>query len=256
MNWFTPKCPVEADDKLWIEESFIWLIEEFGGEALRTLKVILPTEEFFPDPYSGDEDEVRMLVDRVCGYMEVDPGRIEVEFYSEQPGELRQHLPLMEFSHSGTAGHYRKRRDKFIISIEASEVDNPMSLVATVAHELGHVLLLGGGRISASDADHEPLTDLLTVYRGMGVFTGNSVFRFTQWTNAFSEGWQTERRGYLTEEMLGYALALFAWMRGESQPAWSKFLNGNVSAHFKSAHKFLSKTGDTLLKDYRSESLT
>jgi hypothetical protein len=49
----------------------------------------------------------------------------------------------------------------------------------------------------------------------MGLFTANSVFSFSQWTNAFSQGWKAQRRGYMTEEMFGYALAAFAWMRGD-----------------------------------------
>ena len=120
-------------------------------------------------------------------------------------------------------------------------------LVATVAHELGHVRLLGEGRVHSGYEDHESLTDLLTVFLGLGVFTANTVFSFRQWTDAFSQGWQTERRGYMTEEMFGYALALFAWVRGESNPAWSQHLGGSVSAYFKRGHKYLEKTGDTTL---------
>ena len=55
----------------------------------------------------------------------------------------------------------------------------------------------------------------------------------------------------MNEEMFGYALALFAWVRGESKPGWSKYLKGNVSAYFKSGHKLLEKTGDTQLKTLR-----
>jgi hypothetical protein len=102
--------------------------------------------------------------------------------------------------------------------------------------------------VSASFEDHEPLTDLLTVFLGLGVFTGNAVFSFRQWTDAFSQGWQTERRGYMSEEMFGYALALFAWVRGEQHPAWSKHLEGNVRDYFKGGLKYLEKTGDTLLQ--------
>jgi len=248
MNWFTPKCPVEAEDKAWIEESLLWLIEEFGRDALLGATVVLPTDEFFPDEFSEDEESVRALVDRVCGYMGVDPARVILEFFTDDNRDLRSQLPSYESSHAGVAGHYRKRRDKFVINIEASQLTDPMFLVATSAHELGHVRLLGEGRVSASFDDHEPLTDLLTVFLGMGVFTGNSVFSFRQWTDAFSQGWQTERRGYMSEEMFGYALALFAWLRGEDKPAWSKYLQGNVSAYFKSAHKYLEKTGDTRLE--------
>ena len=51
----------------------------------------------------------------------------------------------------------------------------PRSLIAAIAHELGHVLLLGGGLISATRRDGEPLTGLVTVYLGMGIFTANAV---------------------------------------------------------------------------------
>lgn len=35
MFWSTPKCPVEPEDKLWLEESMEWLLEEFGSNAFR-----------------------------------------------------------------------------------------------------------------------------------------------------------------------------------------------------------------------------
>jgi hypothetical protein len=251
MNWFTPKCPVDADEKAWIEESILWLVDEFGVNTLRSANVILPTEEFFPDAFSEDEDDVRALLDRVCGYMSVDPDRVELEFFTDESSELRRTLPAYESSHSGAAGHYKKRRGKFVVSLESSETSDPMNLVATIAHELGHVRLLGECRIHPGYEENEPLTDLMTVFLGMGVFTGNAVFRFTQFTDGFSQGWQAQRRGYMTEEMFGYALALFAWVRGESKPGWSKYLEGNVSAYFKSGHKLLEKTGDTQLKPLR-----
>jgi hypothetical protein len=247
MSWFTPKCPVEVEDKVWIEESMLWLIEEFGDDPLRNCTVILPTDEFFPDPFSEEEDDVRALVDRVCGYMGVKPERVELRFFTDEDAALRLEMPYCESSGAGIAGHYRKRRGKYVIGIESAQARDPTVLVATIAHELGHARLLGEGRLHAGREDHEPLTDLLTVFLGMGVFTGNAVFSFRQWTDGFSQGWQTERRGYMTEEMFGYALGLFAWVRGESSPGWSKYLKGNVGAYFKSGHKYLEKSGATRL---------
>lgn len=84
MNWFTTKCPVEADDKDWIEDSMLWLTEEFGPDTLRDVTVVLPTDDFFPEPFSDDEDDVQALVDRVCGYMGVNPERIELEFFTDE----------------------------------------------------------------------------------------------------------------------------------------------------------------------------
>ena len=244
MPWFAPKCPVEAEDKAWIEDSMLWLTEEFGADKLRNTPVILPTSEFFPDQFSGDEDDLPALLNRVCGYMEVDPGQVELKLFTDTRVAASRDLPDLEYSHRGLAGHYRKRRGKFVVSLESSQVNNPAVLIATIAHELGHVRLLGEDRLDPDYEDHEPLTDLLTVVLGMGVFTGNAVFSFTQGT----EVWRTERRGYLTEEMFGYALAAFAWMRGETKPEWARHLEGSVSSYFKSAQKYLEKTGDTLLK--------
>lgn len=240
MFWSTPTCPVEEEDKLWIEESMQWLLEEFGRETFREVTVVLPTDEFFPDEYYGEEEDVEALVERVCGYMNVNRDRLELEFFEDQHGEFQRSLCVVEGSSEGATGHYKKRRDRFVISLESSQLADPMSLIATVAHELGHVRLLGEGRIHSGFEDHELLTDLLTVFFGLGVFTANSAFSFSQGVNS----WRTERKGYLTEEMFGYALALFALMRGERNPSWAQFLEGSVSTYFKNALKYLEKTGE------------
>ena len=241
MFWSTPKCPVEAEDKLWLEESMEWLLEEFGSDTFRDVTVVLPTDEFFPDEYSADEDDARSLVDRVCGYMSVNPDLIEVEFFQNDANELQRATWYLESSSDGAAaGHYRKRRDKFVVSLDSAQLTDPMCLVATVAHELGHVRLLGEGRVHGGYEDHEPMTDLLTVFFGLGVFTANSAFTL----DASSQGWRAQTRGYLNEEMFGYALALFALMRGEHNPSWSGYLEGSVSTFFKNGQKYLEKTGD------------
>jgi hypothetical protein len=53
----------------------------------------------------------------------------------------------------------------------------------------------------------------------------------------------------MTEQMYGYALALFARARGENKPNWAKYLEGDSTAYFKMASKFLAKTGDTKIKE-------
>src|SRR5262249_54398499 len=130
-------------------------------------------------------------------------------------------------------------------------LDDPLAMVATMAHELGHVLLLGQGRVSADVEDHEPLTDLLTVFLGLGIFTANSVLREHYWDAGAVSGWSMGRSGYLTMAMYGYALSLFAWMRGEVQPSWAKELRLDVRSAFKEGLRFLEETGDSLCKPAR-----
>ncbi len=71
---------------------------------------------------------------------------------------------------SGTehaVGHFRMQDGQPVIDLDRSEAADPTCLTAIVAHELGHVRLLGEGRITTADRpDHERLTDLLTVSSG------------------------------------------------------------------------------------------
>ena len=52
-----------------------------------------------------------------------------------------------------------------------------MRLIATMSHELAHEYLIGQGRISGEEEDHEQLTDLLAVFLGFGVMLANSSLR-------------------------------------------------------------------------------
>jgi hypothetical protein len=86
--WFTRRCPIRDEERIWIDESMAWFVDVFGSGPLAN-PVILPTAEFFPDAYGGSREEVRRELDRVCGYMGVDPASVELELYAEyeQPPE-------------------------------------------------------------------------------------------------------------------------------------------------------------------------
>jgi hypothetical protein len=111
-----------------------------------------------------------------------------------------------------------------------------VALVATIAHELGHERLLGESRIDASRRDGEPLTDLFSVFFGFGIFSANAAFEF----RSSDRSYQTSKLGYLTEAMYGYALARYAWLRGETSPAWAAHLDTNPRTYLKDGLRFLA----------------
>jgi hypothetical protein len=149
-------------------------------------------------------------------------------------------VPIRNSSRTA-AGHHRTRDGRSVIGIHDDQARRPMALVATVAHELGHALLLGGGLITADREDHEPLTDLLTVYFGLGIFSANSAFEFSQEARGRYSYTSTSRLGYLTEPMYGYGLARFAWLRGESRPSWARYLDTNPGTFLKRGLRFLDQ---------------
>lgn len=239
MLWFSPKCPVDEETRLWLNECFDWLIQELGKDTLEEVDVILPTHDFFPDSYDGSRADIRKMVHRVCEYMDVEPELIELGFYEHS--DASDFHPFAEASDKAHAvGTYQMRADgKYLIRLETKQAANPEMLVATIAHELGHVILLGEGRLPEDYEYHEQMTDLVTVFYGLGIFKANSSMVFEQWTNSQYQGWRIGGSGYLSEEVFGYALALFCFHRNELKPAWAKYLNTNVRSFMKQSIKFL-----------------
>lgn len=79
-----PTCPIDAATREWVDRRWAWLESEFGVKRLRGRPVILPRPEFFPDPYHGEEADVRQMLDRVCGYMDIDPATVEMVLYEDR----------------------------------------------------------------------------------------------------------------------------------------------------------------------------
>jgi len=269
MFLFSVKCPVNDREKQWIEESMLWLADQFGSDTLCGAEVILPTPEYSPDPFRRSRDSVQKMMSRICEYMGIDPDRIQLEFYSEQDGILPANSPLLygvPQTHSGTAGLYvpassKSKRtraseasktrtgSRAIIAIEMSQLDNPSALMATLGHEAGH-LVLDDKRVQRTREHYEHLTDLATVFLGMGVLTANAAFRVIKRYEGITASWKMSRQGYLSEPMYGYALASFAWMRGEEKTDWSEYLERNIWPYFRDSRKYLKKTQDTTLPIY------
>ncbi|MFJ9770455.1 hypothetical protein ACIRVF_04340 [Kitasatospora sp. NPDC101157] len=237
MALFPPKCPVGPDERTWIEESMAWLAAEFGRGVLDRAPV-LPTAEYFPGQYRGSEEDIRAVIARICGYLDVAPDRLTIEIQPDDGEDaMVADLRLARRSRHA-AGHYRRENGRPVIAIDQRQAARPVALVATVAHELGHVRLLDEQRILPADRrDQEPLTDLLTVHFGLGIPTANSAFNFRQ----DGRGRAYSRLGYLSERMLGYALACYAHRRGEVKPAWARHLTTNPRAYLKQGLRYLDR---------------
>lgn len=93
MAWISADCPVVDQEREWIDEELDWLADRFGSTWLYR-PVVLPTEEFFPDTYGGEESveflerPALMLVattahelahERLLVEAEVDPDRADQE---------------------------------------------------------------------------------------------------------------------------------------------------------------------------------
>jgi len=243
MLGFGAKLPLSDEMRLWVDEGFLRLEKILGRDRMLNAEMILPDDDFFPDRYDGSRESVQRMALRIAKYMGVDADSFEVHVYAENEDAWREDLMVGKPETRDAAGLYFHERNegRFVVGLHAKQLNDPLALAATTAHELAHVLLLGGGLMERNSHDMEPMTDLCTVFLGMGFFTASSSFQFKKWSKDRYEGWSVSRKGYLTEELWGYALARFAKERGELQPKWAQGLPTNVRAYFERSSKWLAK---------------
>lgn len=226
------RCPVSPKARVWIEESLVWLCGEFGVAALAG-EVLLP-EPTIAAPTTAGPDVVALVM-RLCDRMGAPGSAIDVEVIpSDDIADLHEHLPI-ESRQSGPAGHYRRNGARFVVAVSERQLRDVVSLTATVAHELAHVRLLGEERIEATQFDQEQLTDLATVFFGLGVFAANAAFESAR----DERGWKTSHLGYLGERLYGYALAYYSMLRDEARPAWASHLDTNPRAYMAQGLRYL-----------------
>ena len=262
-------CSVNAETREWLDECFVWFIETFGVEKIKKVKALIPTPTDFPIKYDGQNESAIDTMKIVANQMEINPDDIMLDIYTEGQKELdtggvfenRIFLQNIEGEkYSGGLYFGKQDDDKYHIAIEKEKLNDPIAIVATLAHELAHVKLLGEKRI---EKNNEDLTDLLTIIFGLGVFNANVSFQ----TKSGFGSWGWSKSGYLSQMEWGYSLALYAYIRGERNPDWVKFLSLNIKSDFeksidfindnpvKSINNIIGKKGMDLLKNKSHEIL-
>lgn len=230
--------PLIKEHREFFEYNLLWLMKEFPEPEIKKRKVLTPSSRDFPIRWNRQEPNALEALKIICENMQINQEEIELEFFSSAPIELDSGSgPLYTQSdpdHRDAAGlfHTEKFDDKFLISLDRELLKAPENLIATMAHELAHVKLLGEKELNEND---EMLTDLATVFFGLGIFNANSAFQFFKG----NEKWGYQSLGYLKIEEWAYALALFAYLREEEPIAWKPFLSKSILRDFERSYQYL-----------------
>jgi hypothetical protein len=204
---------------LWLYRQFVWLEQHLPKRTDGSgAPLVLPTPEFYPQGNTRDHAFAASVFDTTRSFMGLldwkcrliaqgDAGREAAKAFSRGP-------VAAETSYSGAAGTFSIADGEVVISYSPALAEEPVGLVATLAHELCHYLLATVKEEPPCGwAEHEPLTDLAAVHEGFGVFLCNSAFQFGQWSTATHGGWRSGTRGYLNEAELGFSLGVFCIRR-------------------------------------------
>lgn len=220
--------PLDKENIDWIRNCFDWIRKEFGNDIIFKSDIILPIKEKIPVEMNSTKESAIKLVSFVASKMQIDPKEIKIDFYNQSQMELGSHITQRYENDKFSSGQYhgKKLDNKYQISLEISQLKNPVGLIATIAHELSHIKLLGEKRIKEND---EYLTDLIPIIFGFGIFSANSIFHYSQ----DSFGWRANSQGYLSERVFGFALATHANLRNDLNPTWSSYLSATIKEEFE-----------------------
>ena len=239
--------PLDYEWRKYFENNILCLREEFSEIPLESRKMFLPTKSDFPIEWNSSEENAFEVLKIVSEAMHINPSEIEIEFYSEGATELNSGTSLI-FLENDTGGelsagqyHGKNENGKYEISVNTNTLNNPEALIATIAHELCHIKLLGENKIEEND---ECLTDLAAVFFGFGIFTANASFQFYQ----ENDRWGYTAVGYLKHDEWAYSLALFAFLRNEDNPEWLNFLNPTVRKEFERNIAYMIENEDEIFK--------
>ena len=245
-NLFGTRTFLDSDIEQWHLDVWATLIERFNENlSLAETPVALPTRDFFAPTEATGHAKAEHVFACVRSIMGMQDWRCVLE---PQP-RRSSGQQVAQFVHisGGEApnGTFRIEQDgTAVITYAPDLLDDPMGLVATLAHELAHYLLASETDL-VEDETHELMTDLTVAYAGLGVFGANSAFSFQQHGDAFSQGWSSRFSGYLSPRSWAFALAVFGELRGDDG-GMEKYLKPEIEGLRRQAVKYLRKKPELL----------
>ena len=236
------KSPITEEDEKWLISELNWLRKELSDPHFLEITTVTPTKDYYNRTFKFNEDDAKFVLNRTMELMCIKDVEIKLEFFDDSPvydesGNILSSPADVQGKWESVAGVYEKDNEEITIWIEASTLKDPYALIATIAHELAHQILLGENRIEEND---EFLTDLTAIVYGFGIFTGNSKFNLSQKSTNFGSEWSSRAIGYLPQQIIAFAMAWLSIERNEDM-SYSQFLTTNMKKYFEQSMKYISQ---------------
>jgi hypothetical protein len=233
---------VDEDVEAWHLDCWAWLIRCAGGiDNLEKAPLILPTREFFPATEQAGHAKAEFIFELVKKHCGMQEWPVKLVAQRETAERVATFGTVQNF---GPAGTFQTDGKRATITYDPRHTKEPINLIATFSHELGHYL--NGGFPEAPPGGWglvEPATDVTAAFLGFGLFCANSAFHFTNTQDFESQGWSTSKFGYITEAEWVLSLAIFCAFTREDTKMASQYLKPHLAKQFSKAVKYVEKAG-------------
>jgi hypothetical protein len=174
-------------DKEWVDSRLLLLLHHLDGNAPRKLDLFEPTPDFYVALESGEDAGLAVAASLLCKH-------IGLQTCPAVSYEWGLKLPI------GAAGLFANHCDAAHIDIPIFYVGRPAALGAILAHEITHAYLFLLPFPEAWGEECEPLTDLASIYIGLGKAVLNGIHVITS-----QEAGEGHALGYLGAPLTAYS---------------------------------------------------
>ncbi len=248
-GFFKRRSLLDDATKLWIFEAYAWALRNFGSDSFyEATTLITPTSKHFPGRFDDAEIMAQKTFERVKTYAGMQNWACELDAQDADANPVIAPTILIHGAPRGPAGTFVVEPGSpngVKITYNPDQLRDPEGLIATFAHELAHYL---GGTAHeqppGGEEYWEHATDLLGVFMGFGLFLANSAVSFRQFSAVDSQGWSIQTQGYMTEDELTYALAIFCALKSIPRADAEVHLKRSLRPFFRKAMKECESSND------------
>lgn len=219
------RFPLPTIEKVNIEYHLDWLLRRFGESPIhehQTLTVRSPELTSFVTKAGLDRVGIQQM--------------IENRFPFDCSG-----CELIDWD-----GQAEVPPDPDIILLNPNEQVNPEAMINRIACHISRRFLASMDTTELEHADLTDLSELMTVYFGLGVFGANMALQTTQYTHGEWHYWQHQKYTDSAARHFGVALAYMSWIRNDPEEKLARALRPDARVPFQRALKYLQRTNDSL----------
>jgi hypothetical protein len=105
-----PKCQLTDEMRRWIEQNIVQMIENSAID-INDSGTVLPTQEFFPEVFAGDEDSAQNTLNTVCRFLKIPVENVSLGIYDDGASASRATGILGQRKMNYAAGIYEGKQD-------------------------------------------------------------------------------------------------------------------------------------------------
>ncbi len=228
---FGKRSLIDPETANWHVDNFRWLTTEFGEVTnLKNRDLVLPTPHAFKTAGKSGHELAEHVFEQVKQHAGLSDWHADVQAHDSVPDKYEGENIIRPVHERSAAGTFSVQSGNVVtITYSVSNLDRPHTLITVFAHELAHYLLATAPSLPVPPDETEFLTDLTAVFLGFGVFLSNDRFQYEQFQDGVMSGWQWRRLGYLPEDDLIFATALFLKSKRIAGTNAAKYLKSHLA---------------------------